>query len=99
MSTTSVPLAPIVTLAQSLGLAYASGISPYVTMTLVGLMARAGWIGPLPGALGIFAQPLVLSLVVLLAAVEFLATLVPGVGTATDSVDYVIRPPVASSHA
>ena len=29
-------------------------------MTLVGLMSRAGWIGPLPGALGIFAQPVVL---------------------------------------
>ena len=39
-------------LAQSLALAYASGISPYATVALIGLMQRAGWIGPLPGALG-----------------------------------------------
>ena len=87
---------PLITLAQSLGLAYASGISPYATMTLVGLMARAGWIGPLPGALGIFARPVVLALVGLLAIVEFVATLVPGVATAWDSVHTLIRPPAAA---
>jgi hypothetical protein len=89
----------LITLAQSLGLAYAAGISPYATMTLVGLMSRAGWIGPLPGALGIFAQPLVLALVGLLAIAEFVATLVPGVATAWDSVHTVIRPPAAAALA
>ena len=41
----------LVTLAQALGLAYASGVNLYATVALVGLTQRAGWIGPLPGAL------------------------------------------------
>ena len=50
-----------INLVQSLALAYTSGISPYATVTLVGLMERAGWIGPLPGALGVLANPVLLS--------------------------------------
>jgi Domain of unknown function (DUF4126) len=87
------------TLAQSLGLAYASGISPYATMTLVGLMSRAGWIGTLPGALGFLSQPVVLSLVGVLAVVEFIATLAPGVASAWETVHTVIRPPAAAALA
>jgi len=94
-----VPLSPLVTLAQSLGLAYASGISPYSTVTLVGLMERAGWIGPLPGVLGALAHPVVLGVAGTLAVVEFLATLVPGVASAWETVHTAIRPPAAAALA
>jgi len=82
-------------LAQSLALAYASGISPYATVTLVGLMQRAGWIGPLPGALAVLANPVLLAVCGALAVIEFAATLLPGVAAAWDSIHTVVRPPAA----
>ncbi|HMI55360.1 MAG TPA: DUF4126 domain-containing protein [Gemmatimonadaceae bacterium] len=84
-----------ITLVQSLGLAYTAGLSPYATATLVGLMERAGWIGPLPGALGVLANPLLLGVCGTLAVVEFAATLFPGIATAWESVHTAIRPPAA----
>jgi hypothetical protein len=89
----------LVTLAQSLGLAYASGISPYATVTLVGLMERAGWIGPLPGVLGVLANPFLLAVAGLLALVEFAATLFPGIASAWETVHTAIRPPAAAALA
>lgn len=87
------------TLAQSLGIAYASGISPYATITLVGLMQRADWIGPLPGALGALEHPLVLAICGALAATEFLATLIPGVASVWEATHTAIRPPAAAALA
>ncbi|HJQ21334.1 MAG TPA: DUF4126 domain-containing protein [Gemmatimonadaceae bacterium] len=92
-------ISPLITLAQSLGLAYASGISPYATVTLVGLMERAGWIGPLPGALGALAQPIVLIIAGVLAIVEFTALLVPGIASAWETAHTAIRPPAAAALA
>jgi len=92
-------MSPLITLAQSLGLAYASGISPYATITLLGLMQRAGWTGPLPGALGALSQTWVLVIAAALAAIEFVATLVPGVASAWESVHTAIRPPAAAGLA
>ena len=88
-----------VTLAQSLGLAYVSGISPYATVTLVGLMQRAEWIGPLPGALGAISHPAVLGICGALAVVEFAATLVPGVASLWETMHTAIRPPAAAALA
>ena len=39
------------TLAQAAGIAYAAGLNLYATVGIVGLAARLGWIGPLPGSL------------------------------------------------
>lgn len=89
----------IATLAQALGISYASGISPYATITLVGLMQRADWIGPLPGALGALSNPIVLAVCGLLALVEFVATLVPGIASAWETVHTAIRPPAAAALA
>ena len=88
-----------VTLAQSLGLAYVSGISPYATVTLVGLMQRAEWIGPLPGALGAISHPAVLAVCGALAVVEFVATLVPGVASLWETMHTAVRPPAAAALA
>ena len=86
----------LLTLARSLGLAYASGISPYATVTLVGLMQRAHWIAPLPAPMGTLAHPVVLVFAGTLAVVEFVATLVPGIAATWDAVHTAIRPPAAA---
>ena len=39
------------TLVQAAGIAYAAGLNLYATVAVVGLAARLGWIGPLPGSL------------------------------------------------
>ena len=93
------PMNSLATLAQSLGIAYASGISPYATITLVGLMQRAEWIGPLPGALGALSNPLVLGVAGLLAVCEFAATLIPGIASAWETAHTAIRPPAAAGLA
>jgi Domain of unknown function (DUF4126) len=89
----------LTTLAQSLGIAYAAGISPYATVALLGLASRMSWIGPLPGVLDGLSHPLIIALAGFLAMIEFLATLVPGVASAWESVHSVIRPPAAAAMA
>lgn len=89
----------LITLVQSLGIAYASGISPYATVTLVGLMERAGWIGPLPGVLGALAHPAVLAVAGILALIELVALLVPAVASTWETLHTAVRPPAAAALA
>lgn len=89
-------MSPIATLAESLGIAYASGISLYATVALVGLGEQLGWIGPLPGLLGTLANPIVIGVAGLLALVEFTATLIPGVASAWEAAHTLIRTPAAA---
>jgi len=86
----------LVTLAQSLVLAYTSGISPYATVALLGLLQRAHWIAPLPGPLGTLAHPVVLGVAGVLAVVEFAGTLVPGIAATWDAIHTAVRPPAAA---
>ena len=58
----------LVTLAESLGIAYASGISLYATVALVGLGERFGYLGPLPGLLGVLANPVIIGVAVVRAS-------------------------------
>ena len=90
---------PLVTLAQSLGIAFASGISLYATIALLGIGERMHWIGPLPGALGPLESIPIIALAGSLAIVEFLATLIPGVAAAWESVHTAIRPTAAAALA
>src|SRR4051794_33227689 len=85
-----------VTLVQSMALAYASGISVYATILLVGLMERAQWIRPLPGAVGVAANPVVLAVCGVLAVLELGAQLTPGVARLGGGVPTAIRPPAAA---
>src|SRR6185437_5709733 len=87
------------TLAESLGIAYASGISLYATVVLVGIGERFGWIGPLPGLLSALANPIVIGVALVLAIVEFLATLIPGVASAWEATHTLIRTPAAAALA
>jgi len=89
----------LATLAESLGIAYASGISLYATVALVGIGERFGWIGPLPGLLGALANPILIGVAAVLALVEFLATLIPGVASAWEAAHTLIRTPAAAALA
>lgn len=87
------------TLAQALGVAYATGINLYATVAIIGLAERLGWIGPLPGGLSAVGNPLIIGLAVLLYLFEFLATLIPGVASAWETFHSLIRPPAAAGLA
>jgi len=89
----------LTTLVQSLGIAYASGISPYATVALAGIAARMGWIDTLPGALGAVTHPAVIMLAASLTVLEFLATLIPGIASLWETVHTAIRPPAAAALA
>jgi hypothetical protein len=79
-------------LAQSLGLAYASGVSLYATVLFVGAAERLGWIGPLPGALAVLSDGWVLGVAAVLLAIEVLASVIPLVATAWEAVHTALRP-------
>jgi hypothetical protein len=85
-----------VALAQSLGLAYASGVSVYATILLVGLMERAHWIAPLSGPWAVASHPIVLAIAGALAVFELGASIVPGIASIWETIHTAIRPPAAA---
>lgn len=87
------------TLAQAAGVAYAAGLNLYATVGIVGLAARLGLIGPLPGSLSGLSSWWVVVIALLLAVIEFVASLVPAVASAWDTVHSLIRPPAAAALA
>jgi hypothetical protein len=89
-------MSSLVALAQSLGLAYASGVSLYATILLVGLMQRAHWIAPLQGPLAVTSNTVVLIIAGALAVFELGASLVPGVASIWEAIHTAIRPPAAA---
>ncbi len=89
----------LATLAQSVALAYASGISLYATITLIGIAERWGWVQGVPAPLDHLGSAWVVGIAFFLTVVEFLATLVPGVASAWDAVHSLIRPPAAAAMA
>jgi hypothetical protein len=89
----------LATLVQALGVAYASGISPYATVALAGIADRMGWIDTLPGALSGISHPAVIVVASVLTVIEFLATLIPGIASLWETVHTAIRPPAASALA
>jgi Domain of unknown function (DUF4126) len=70
---------------------WASGISAYGTVLVIGLMGRSGWLDT-PEAL---QRTDVIVLVGILTAVEFVADKVPFIDSLWDSVHTVVRPIVA----
>lgn len=86
-------------LAQAAGIAYAAGLNLYATVSIIGLAAKFGWIGPLPGSLSGLSSWWVIILALALAVVEFVASLVPAVASAWDTIHSLIRPPAAAALA
>ena len=85
-------MSAVLTLVQSLGVAWASGISVYATVAVVGLAVKLGWIDNPPAGLDGVAQWWVIGLALALYAFEFLATLVPGVASAWETFHSGVRP-------
>ena len=86
----------VTTLAQSLGVAFAAGINLPATVAVLGVAERAGWIEPLPGALGAVGSIWVIALASVFYVMEFMVTFVPGVASVWETVQSVVRPPAAA---
>jgi hypothetical protein len=89
----------IIPIVQGLALSYASGVSTYATIGLLGLAQRAGWVGPLPGALGVVGSWWLIVPALALFALELAALVIPGVATLWETVHTAIRPPAAAALA
>jgi hypothetical protein len=87
------------TLAQAAGVAYAAGLNLYATVGVIGLATRVGWIGPLPGGLAGITSWWVIGIALFLTLVEFLASLIPAVASAWDTIHSLVRPPAAAALA
>lgn len=85
-----------ITLVQGLGLAYAAGLNVYATIAIVGLAQRFGWIHDVPTSLDHFGNAAVIGVALALAAIEFVATMIPGVSHAWETLHSLIRPPAAA---
>lgn len=86
----------LVALAQALGIAYAAGFNLYATVAVVGIAERMGWIGVLPPGLSAAGSLWIISIAAALYLLEFLATLIPGVASAWETLHSLIRPPAAA---
>jgi Domain of unknown function (DUF4126) len=82
-------------LALAGGLSWASGLRLYLTVFIVGMLAKFGYI-PLPDSLSILTNTIVLSVAGVLALIEFLADKIPYVDSAWDSIQTFIRIPAGA---
>ncbi|HEY4129957.1 MAG TPA: DUF4126 domain-containing protein [Gemmatimonadaceae bacterium] len=85
-----------ITLVQGLGLAYAAGLNLYAAVAVTGLAVRFGWVQGVPTTIDNFGNIVVICLAIALYIVEFIATLVPGVASAWETLHSLIRPPAAA---
>jgi uncharacterized protein DUF4126 len=85
-----------ITLVQSLGLAYATGLNLYAAVAVTGLAVRLGWVQGVPTTIESFGNLAIIGIAVLLYAIEFVATLIPGVASAWETLHSLIRPPAAA---
>jgi hypothetical protein len=89
-------LLSLITLLQGIGLAYAAGLNLYATVAVTGLAVRLGWVQHVPTTIEPFANLFVIGLALVFYIVEFIATLVPGVASAWETLHSLIRPPAAA---
>ena len=82
-------------LALAGGLAWASGIRLYVTILVVGLLARQGWL-ELPESLALVQHTWVLSAAAVMAIGEFLADKIPAFDSLWDALHTFIRIPAGA---
>ena len=86
----------LITLAQGLGLAYAAGLNLYAAVAITGLAVRFGWVQGVPTTIESFGNIVVIGIAATLYLIEFIATLVPGVASAWETLHSLIRPPAAA---
>jgi hypothetical protein len=83
------------TLALSMGLAWASGLNLYATLFTLGYLANTGNID-LPQNLQIVADPMVMGAAGIMYLVEFFADKVPGIDTGWDALHTFVRIPAGA---
>lgn len=86
----------LITLVQGLGLAYAAGLNLYAAVAVTGLAVRLGWVHNVPTTIESFGNAWVISVALAAFIVEFVATLIPGVAAAWETLHSLIRPPAAA---
>jgi hypothetical protein len=89
-------LLSFITLVQGIGLAYAAGLNLYATVVVTGLAVRLGWVHNVPTTIEPFGNVFVIGIALAFYVVEFLATLIPGVASAWETLHSLIRPPAAA---
>ena len=77
------------------GLSWASGLRLYLTLFIVGMLAKFGYIH-LPATLDILSNPVVIGVAGILSMIEFLADKIPYVDSAWDSIQTFIRIPAGA---
>lgn len=82
-------------IALSMGVAWASGINLYAAVLVLGLLGATGNM-PLPEALQVLQQPLVIGVAGLMYGIEFFADKIPGVDSAWDALHTFIRIPAGA---
>ena len=85
----------ISSLALAGGLSWASGLRLYLTVFIIGMLAKFGYID-LPSSLSILSNPVVIGVAGILSMVEFLADKIPYVDSAWDSIQTFIRIPAGA---
>lgn len=85
----------ITSFALASGLSWASGLRLYLTVFIVGLLSKYGYIY-LPESLHILTNPIVIGVAGLLTIVEFLADKIPYVDSAWDSIQTFVRVPAGA---
>jgi hypothetical protein len=86
----------LITLVQGLGLAYAAGLNLYAAVAITGLAVRFNWAHNIPSTIQPFGDGVVIAIALTLYVVEFVATLIPGVASAWETLHSLIRPPAAA---
>jgi hypothetical protein len=86
----------LITLVQGIGLAYAAGLNLYAAVAVTGLAVRNGWITGVPTTIEPLGNWLVIGIAATLYVIEFVATLIPGVASAWETLHSLIRPPAAA---
>ncbi|MEA3489387.1 MAG: DUF4126 domain-containing protein [Candidatus Omnitrophota bacterium] len=74
-----------------LGGSWASGINLYLTIAVLGIADRLGFID-LPGKLDVLSNPIIITVALLLFIIEFFADKIPYVDSAWDSFHTMVRP-------
>lgn len=75
-----------------LPLAFASGVNLYLTVLVVGLSVRYGWVADVPPSLHVLAAPPVLIVAAVLYVLEFFADKIPFIDNVWDLLHTFIRP-------
>lgn len=83
---------PLQAINAVLPLAFTSGVNLYLTVLVVGLSVRYGWIADVPPSLHVLASPPVLIVAAVLYVLEFFADKIPFVDNVWDLLHTFIRP-------